>query len=92
MLENEGVELTDNNSMIDHVVQFYKKNILGKEPRNNIRLGGNFWETMDKVTSEENRLLEADFTEKEIVTSPMFKRVNCTLIIMIKHQIKSNSF
>jgi hypothetical protein len=43
------------------------------------------------VTSEENRLLEADFTEKEIVTSPMFKRVNCTLIIMIKYRIKSNS-
>jgi hypothetical protein len=30
MLENEGVELTDNNSMIDHVLQFYKKTFWAK--------------------------------------------------------------
>jgi hypothetical protein len=52
-------------SMINHAVQFYKT-LLGKEQRENINIDCDFWEEADKVTQEENELLEASLTEEEI--------------------------
>jgi hypothetical protein len=40
--------------------------LFAKEPDSGVRLGSNFWEDSDKVTSEENRLLMAPFSESEI--------------------------
>jgi hypothetical protein len=39
--------------MIGHVVDFYKQ-LFGKETRNNIRPGDDFWERDEKIFDEEN--------------------------------------
>jgi hypothetical protein len=52
--------------MIEHVVDFYKQ-LFGKETRNNIRLGDDFWERDEKIFDEENQMSEAEFTEEEIL-------------------------
>jgi hypothetical protein len=49
------VELTDNSSMINHAITFYKK-LFGGEPRSNTRLGEQFWEENGKITSDEKLL------------------------------------
>jgi hypothetical protein len=41
-LEDNGVLLTDNSSMIKHATEFYKK-LFGKENRDEFRLDDNFW-------------------------------------------------
>jgi hypothetical protein len=51
--------------MLKHAAQFYKT-LFGNEQRENIRLDDNFWEESDKVTAEENELLEAELTEEEV--------------------------
>jgi hypothetical protein len=43
------------------------KKLFGEEERKNISLDGGFWEGSEKVSVEENLLLEADFTEEEIL-------------------------
>jgi hypothetical protein len=63
-LEENGKVLTDNESMIKHAIQFYKT-LFDKEQKENIRLDENFWDE-DKITSEENELLEASLNEEEI--------------------------
>jgi hypothetical protein len=50
--------------MIKHAIQFYKT-LFDKEQRENIGLDENFWDE-DKITSEENELLEASLNEEEI--------------------------
>jgi hypothetical protein len=52
--------------MIDHATNFYKI-LFGIEPKQNISLDGEFWEEKDKVSEEENHLLEAEFCEEEIL-------------------------
>jgi hypothetical protein len=52
--------------MIEHVVDFYKQ-LFGKETRNNIRPGDDFWERDEKIFDEENQMSEAEFTEEEIL-------------------------
>jgi hypothetical protein len=47
--------LTDNSSMINHAITFYKK-LFGGEPRSNTRLGEQFWEDNGKITSDEKLL------------------------------------
>jgi hypothetical protein len=42
-LIDEGVTLTDNKDMLNHVMSFYKK-LFGKESRSNVRLGEDFWD------------------------------------------------
>jgi hypothetical protein len=64
-LESNGVLLEDNDSMIQHVVLFYKM-LFAEEQRECIRLGPNFWEEVEKVTMEENSVLNAEFSEDEI--------------------------
>jgi hypothetical protein len=60
--------------MVDHASQFYKK-LFGEEPRANIKLDDGFWEMEERVTPEENELLEAEMTEEEIFQA--IKRVIC---------------
>jgi hypothetical protein len=64
-LEDDGASYTNKNSMMNHVVQFYRT-LFGKEQRENIKLDEDFWEAGDKITIEENGLLEAPFFEEEI--------------------------
>jgi hypothetical protein len=51
--------------MLKHAVEFYKT-LFGKEPKENIRIGEDFWEDDELVTTEENAMLEAPFYEDEI--------------------------
>jgi len=51
--------------MLNHDVDFYKT-LFGQEPRTGVSLDENFWEEEDKLTSAENELLEAPFSEAEI--------------------------
>jgi hypothetical protein len=60
-LEDNGVPLTENEDMLRHVVDFYKS-LFSKEIRETISIG----EEDEKVTKEENELLEEPFTEAEI--------------------------
>jgi hypothetical protein len=64
-LEDNGVLLTDNSSMIKHATEFYKK-LFGKENRDNFRLDDSFWREEEKVSYEDNLALEVEFTEEEI--------------------------
>jgi hypothetical protein len=51
--QNWHVLLKDNNSMINHAMDFYK-NLFGKEQRS-IRLEDDFWGEEERVTAEEIR-------------------------------------
>jgi hypothetical protein len=54
--------------MLNHAVEFYKT-LFSAESDRGVRLGGEFWDEEDKVTSQENELLEAPFSEEEIKTA-----------------------
>ena len=64
-LESPDGILEDTKGMLSHPVDFYK-NLFGAEEELRVHLGENFWEEEDKVTTSENELLEASFTEDEI--------------------------
>jgi hypothetical protein len=64
-LEDNGVIFSDNISMMNHAKEFYK-NLFGFEPRGNIKFDGGFGEENEKVSSEENEMLEYEFSETEI--------------------------
>jgi hypothetical protein len=65
-LEHEGSIWTRNKDMLEHALVFYKS-LFGREDRDNIRLGEEFWQEGEKILPEENQLLEADFFEEEIL-------------------------
>jgi hypothetical protein len=52
--------------MVDHARQFYKT-LFWEELRANIKLDEEFWEVVERVTQEENDILEAEMTEEEIL-------------------------
>jgi uncharacterized glyoxalase superfamily protein PhnB len=54
--------------MLTHAVSFYK-NLFGKEPRSNLRMGDEFWEEDEKVSKDDNEILEAELSEEEILTA-----------------------
>jgi hypothetical protein len=56
------VEYNDKVGMLKHDVQFYKT-LFGKEQRENVRLDEGFWDEEERITLEENELLEAPFSE-----------------------------
>jgi hypothetical protein len=64
-LEDNGNLLNEQDDMINHAVEFYKT-LFGKEMRDNIRIDEDFLGGEKKVTSEENGMLEAPFSEEEI--------------------------
>jgi hypothetical protein len=45
----------------------YYKRLFGKEERSNVKLGDDFWEEEEKVSMEENQILEFEFIEEEIL-------------------------
>jgi hypothetical protein len=51
--------------MLKHAVAFYK-NLFGEEASEGLKLDEEFWEEEEKVTSEENQMLEAPFSVEEI--------------------------
>jgi hypothetical protein len=51
--------------MLEHALKFYKS-LFGRDDRDNIRLGEEFWKEGEKILPEENQLLEADFSKEEI--------------------------
>jgi hypothetical protein len=51
--------------MLPIVVNYYK-NLFKKEERTNISLDNSFWGPEDRVSSEENDMLDAPFTEEEM--------------------------
>jgi hypothetical protein len=60
--------LRGNKDILTHAVSFYKK-LFGKEPRSDLKLGEDFWEDDERVSMEENDMMEADFSEEEILTA-----------------------
>jgi hypothetical protein len=67
-LEEDGMTYNKTESMSKYATEFYKK-LFGREPRENLRLDENFWEEDEKVTNEENQLLQIEFSEEEIKTA-----------------------
>jgi hypothetical protein len=55
----------DDKGMLDIAVNFYK-DLFAAEGRGNVSLGENFWGKDDLVTSEENTMLAAPFSEEQI--------------------------
>ena len=63
-LESSDGWIEDNDKMLNHVVDFYKS-LFGQEESSGVKLDDDFWMEDEKVTSLENDLLEADFSEEE---------------------------
>lgn len=55
----------DNGGMLNVAADLYK-NLFSKEDRLEVDLDDNFWDEIEKVTTEENELLQAPFSETEI--------------------------
>jgi len=55
----------DNDKLLSHGVDFYKS-LFGREESSEVRLEDDFWLEEEMITSSENDLLEADFTEEEV--------------------------
>jgi hypothetical protein len=55
----------DNALMLTHAVEFYK-NLFGSEQESGVKLDEELWSREDRVTLQENDLLEAPFSEDEI--------------------------
>jgi len=64
-LETSDGIVEDNALMLTHAVEFYK-NLFGSEQESGVRLDEDFWSSEDRVTIQENELLEAPFSEEEI--------------------------
>jgi hypothetical protein len=64
-LEENGISFDNNSDMLAHGTNFYKR-LFGKESRENLILDEGFWEEHEKISLEENQMLEAEFTEEEI--------------------------
>jgi hypothetical protein len=64
-LEGPNGIVEDELGMMKIAVDFYK-NLFKQECRGDISLGESFWSEEEKVTTEENNILLAPFTEKEI--------------------------
>jgi hypothetical protein len=64
MLEEDGICFLENDGVLEHANKFYRK-LFGEEQGEGLSLDNNFWEDDEKVTLEENRWLEGDFSEEE---------------------------
>jgi CRISPR/Cas system-associated endonuclease/helicase Cas3 len=60
-----GDEVTQTHDMLPIVVNYYK-NLFKKEEITDISLDNSFWDPEDRVSSEENDMLDVPFTEEEI--------------------------
>ena len=57
--------IEENDVMLKHAVSFYKT-LVGMEEDKGVSLGEDFWEESEKVSEEENDMLEAPFSEAEV--------------------------
>lgn len=64
-IQGPEVEVTENQEMLKVAAEF-SKNLFGFESNLDFHLGEDFWREEDKVSTAENTLLEAPFTEEEI--------------------------
>jgi hypothetical protein len=64
-LESEAGLVYDQKGLMKVALDFYK-NLFAKDPEPEIGLDQDFWEEEDKVSSSENKLLTAPFSESEI--------------------------
>ena len=65
MLEGPDGPVTKTKNMLALAGDFYK-NVFGFEEMLGLKLDDSFWEDNDKITSLENEMLEAPFSESEI--------------------------
>jgi hypothetical protein len=64
-LEENGQVFDTGPEILKHGTDFYKR-LFGEEPRENFRLDDEFWDDSEKISLEENQMLEAELTEEEI--------------------------
>ena len=64
-LQGPEGETSDNREMLDIATSFYK-HLFGYESKPDIHLGPSFWKPEEKVTVEENTILDAPLSEEEI--------------------------
>lgn len=57
-LEGPDGNVEENEEMINLAVRFYK-NLFGYEPRKGVRLDDSFWKEDEKVSEDENKMLDA---------------------------------
>jgi hypothetical protein len=85
MLETEDGVLEDTKDMLEHVLLFYK-NLFGCEESLGVKLGEDFWDEGDKVTSQENELLEAPSLRKklgQLCLNPMPKGLLAQMVSLL---------
>jgi hypothetical protein len=64
-LEENGQVFDTGPEILKLGTDFYKR-LFGEEPRENFRLDDEFWDDSEKISLEENQMLEAELTEEEI--------------------------
>ena len=67
-LEGDAGLVQDTSGMLDIAVKFYKS-LFCAEGKLDVALSSDFWDPVDRVTGDQNALLEADFTEDEVKTA-----------------------
>jgi len=65
VLEGPNDQVTDTQDMLTLATKFYKY-LFGFETSLDVSLGDNFWAEEEKVTLEENLMLQCPFSEEEI--------------------------
>jgi hypothetical protein len=69
-LEHDGIVLFENDKMASHALEFYKA-LFGEEQRCNFRLDEGFWQEEEKISPEENLLLEVNFSLRRKSSRPL---------------------
>ena len=64
-LKGSNGETNNNKEMLQLAVDFYK-NLFGFEEKLDIHLSDHFWDIGEKLTQEENNILEEPFSKQEI--------------------------
>jgi hypothetical protein len=65
--------------MLEHAIDF-NKNLFGEEEDNGVKLGSDFWEEEEKVSSCENDMLEAPFFVEEVKEAMLLIRLSKGLL------------
>jgi hypothetical protein len=69
-LEHDGIVLFENDKIVSHALEFYKA-LFGEEQRCNFRLDEGFWQEEEKISPEENLLLEVNFSLRRKSSRPL---------------------
>lgn len=65
MLEGASDPLEDPHGILNIALDYYK-NLFSFHPKLHVGLAENFWETSEKVSSEQNSYLDCDFSDTEV--------------------------